>query len=427
MNEMKGEKVKNMRNRGITLIALVITIIVLLILAGVSIAMLTGDNGILTKATEAKDQTEIGDEKEKVELSAVGALAKDNGGEIKREYLNDELTSYIGTEGTDYTLSETAPFVVKYLDSGRSYVIDENGNVINIPDRTGIEVGDYVNYTYDLADNYILSPEITGSDSNSSTGISQTKNLKWRIFDIHLDGTVDLISENRTTDMLHFFGVLGYNNGVFIMNDICAKQYSNKNLGIISRNINMQDIDNQLNEEGYIYKENNIGSVKTYSEGYNEYPILYSQEIGSGINSKSTIINGIKPSDNGYKEPTNQTYDTANTWLTVTDNAYNMNRTSDYFNSIMENTLLFAYKLSNYWVASRYVEANENKADFGLKAAGYAGIENKKMCDSERASGTNGYGYSLRPIVSLGSDIQIIPVENADGSTEQNMHQISKK
>ena len=38
-------------NKGITLIALVITIIVLLILAGVSIAMLTGDNGLLTKAS----------------------------------------------------------------------------------------------------------------------------------------------------------------------------------------------------------------------------------------------------------------------------------------------------------------------------------------------------------------------------------------
>ena len=43
--------------KGITLVALVITIIVLLILAGVSIAMLTGDNGIFNKATTAKDET----------------------------------------------------------------------------------------------------------------------------------------------------------------------------------------------------------------------------------------------------------------------------------------------------------------------------------------------------------------------------------
>ena len=50
---------KNFRkNQGITLIALVITVIVLLILAGVSIATLTGDNGLLSKAQEAKEETE---------------------------------------------------------------------------------------------------------------------------------------------------------------------------------------------------------------------------------------------------------------------------------------------------------------------------------------------------------------------------------
>ena len=79
---------KRTKQNGITLIALVITIIVLLILAGVTIATLTGDNGILTKAGDAKTSTEIGDEKEKVELSAVGALAKDNGGENKSQRTN---------------------------------------------------------------------------------------------------------------------------------------------------------------------------------------------------------------------------------------------------------------------------------------------------------------------------------------------------
>lgn len=47
------------KEKGITLIALIITIIVLIILAGISIAMLTGENGILTKATEAKDETDV--------------------------------------------------------------------------------------------------------------------------------------------------------------------------------------------------------------------------------------------------------------------------------------------------------------------------------------------------------------------------------
>ena len=52
------------KNDGITLIALVITIIVLLILAGVAIAMLSGENGILKKAAEAKTKTEEGQKEE---------------------------------------------------------------------------------------------------------------------------------------------------------------------------------------------------------------------------------------------------------------------------------------------------------------------------------------------------------------------------
>ena len=62
-----------MNNKGITLIALVITIIVLLILAGVSIAMLTGQNGILTQANTAKTDTANAEiaERINVELNAL--------------------------------------------------------------------------------------------------------------------------------------------------------------------------------------------------------------------------------------------------------------------------------------------------------------------------------------------------------------------
>ena len=67
-------------NKGITLIALVITIIVLLILAGVSIAMLTGKNGILTQATNAGDATRKADIEEAIKLavSTVNADLADN-------------------------------------------------------------------------------------------------------------------------------------------------------------------------------------------------------------------------------------------------------------------------------------------------------------------------------------------------------------
>lgn len=68
-----GKKLRKYENRGITLIALIVTIIVLLILAGVSIAMLTGENGILTRANDAKNKTEISVEMEIIQLSYINS------------------------------------------------------------------------------------------------------------------------------------------------------------------------------------------------------------------------------------------------------------------------------------------------------------------------------------------------------------------
>ncbi len=63
------QNIKNFKQKGITLIALVVTIIVLLILAGISVAMLTGENGILNRAKEASEKTEIATEKEQRQLA----------------------------------------------------------------------------------------------------------------------------------------------------------------------------------------------------------------------------------------------------------------------------------------------------------------------------------------------------------------------
>ena len=75
------ERLKN--NKAITLIALIVTIIVLLILAGVSIATLTGDNGLLTKAQEAKEATEEAGQKD---LAGINQLLMYMEGEVGEQY-----------------------------------------------------------------------------------------------------------------------------------------------------------------------------------------------------------------------------------------------------------------------------------------------------------------------------------------------------
>ena len=105
---------------GITLIALVITIIVLLILAGVSIAMLTGQNGILTQAQNSKTVTENKSAEEKVKLAVMGARADD--GTLTVGKLRTELANYGGTvEGDAFPVTATV--------DGKSFTVDANGNV----------------------------------------------------------------------------------------------------------------------------------------------------------------------------------------------------------------------------------------------------------------------------------------------------------
>ena len=70
--DIRKEFTDELKEKGITLIALVLTIIVLLILAGVSISMLTGDNGIISQAQRAKEMTEASSEEEYIQLLVVG-------------------------------------------------------------------------------------------------------------------------------------------------------------------------------------------------------------------------------------------------------------------------------------------------------------------------------------------------------------------
>ena len=82
------------RNRGITLIALVVTVIVLLILAGISISMLTGQNGILNRAGEAKEQTEVASDFEYLRQKIAEIMSKyyaSSSNSNENQYILNEL------------------------------------------------------------------------------------------------------------------------------------------------------------------------------------------------------------------------------------------------------------------------------------------------------------------------------------------------
>ena len=351
--------------KGITLVALVVTIVVLLILAGVSINLVLGNNGIIAKAKDAETKSA---EASQNDLKGMNALT-------------EEMNNALGEK----------PKV----------------------DLSKYKIGDYVNYTYDTAENYVLTSATCGSSSNPADGIPQTTGLKWRILNIdEANGTVDLISENPTGTSVYFSNILGYNNGPYLMNEICKAQYSNKSLGVNARSINLLDMEKHLTAAGIAarnaYKYNSgaakYGTTKTYTS-------LYAGQKGAGVNvaevNASTIAQpDITKGNDPYEESkaiakteptTDNTSGTGNP-LTVTQIYYNISINSTNYGD--------AYKvLSNstwYWVASRYVGTYSDSAGFGLRIA-----DNSTYGDGMFNSNGSSYNGNvrLRPVVSLSSSI----------------------
>ena len=119
------------KNKGVTLIALVITIIVLLILAGVSISTLTGQNGILKRAIEAKNTTEVASEKEGIQMAVTTSqMASANYTSIKKDGLQSELNSYFGKEKTTLEDNKDGSYTVTMNNSKRKYTIEDDGSII---------------------------------------------------------------------------------------------------------------------------------------------------------------------------------------------------------------------------------------------------------------------------------------------------------
>ena len=116
------------KEKGITLMALVITIIVLLILAGISISMLTGDNGIIKRAEEAAKATETAAIKEQIQLAVLDALTEGLGQITSTESLENALQNYVEK---NYNLDGdiTTGWIITVPDNEISYYVDGNGEL----------------------------------------------------------------------------------------------------------------------------------------------------------------------------------------------------------------------------------------------------------------------------------------------------------
>ncbi len=348
--------------------ALVVTIVVLLILAGVSINLVLGNNGIIAKAKDAETKSA---EASQNDLKGMNALT-------------EEMNNALGEK----------PKV----------------------DLSKYKIGDLVNYTPNTE-----KSESTVNESESGTSeqkVAKDATLKWKILNIdEANGTVDIISENPTSSTVKFYGALGYHNGPYIMNKICEELYSNSTLNVKARNINLLDMEKHLTAPGITARNGysnavQYGTTKTYTDSYSYYPLLYDGQKGAGVNVTAENVSTIaQPNKDSGNDPYEESVETTspltdktskqadNKVLTVTQTYYNIPISPANYGdaaSVLSNS-------NHYWVAARYVGTYSDFAYFGLRFADTNTYGNYVFYSFNNPLTSNSYG--LRPVVSLPSSL----------------------
>ena len=204
---MRTKEVKT-RNKGITLIALVVTIVVLLIITGVAISMLTGDDGIITNSTLAKLETEFSAYKEEVELYKNNKLIENNNfegdslsaGKTSLEY-NTKPEDEEGTIQTvikDLKENELSKFIII---NGKLYIISTDKKEIKAAQNIGISVMPYeiteegellssdLNLALQNEDTIIIPDIVTSIADGAFSGIDGVKT-------VIIPGSVEKIGAN---------------------------------------------------------------------------------------------------------------------------------------------------------------------------------------------------------------------------------------
>ena len=353
-------------NRGITLIALVITIIILLILAGISISALT-NQGLFKNAKTAQKETE---------------KAEAEQGQRLNEY-EDEINKYLSNN-----------------DKKEEKLIDK------VNDGT-IKIGDYVKYTPDTASTAEILQELntySGSNANTTATLTQ-ESLNWRVLDVK-DGQVRLISELPTTSKITLSGYNGYNNAVKLLDDTCSTLYSNSKFASKVQNLKIEDITaymkTQPTEDTTEYKLTNIN-----------YPKILEQE------ENQTVENSVTNNKLGVSEQHDfVTTGKATSATSTLKKTYWMNdmtandfKDSKYYELFINNGSNYA----TYWMSSRCVNAGSYGADFNVRRVYSGGVFANYLCLA------NGYEYpgacAFRPIITLNSNVQIDTVNSGNGST----------
>lgn len=295
------------KNRGITLISLIVTIIILLILASVSIAMLTGENGIIIQTNKAKEQTIISTEKEAIQLMMINKeVTGEEKYKIGEELIDKELANgdrwkivYVDSTktiyGTGWNYVEEGIDLENYGETKYKWVINYNtGEVVQLPKEgtSKFQYGDNLAVKDGLilnADPINMSDENSWGDGVTVYGIEENDGYGWNNTEFKLDGIDDYIEIYTQEDVnigngLTFeFYSKGYEDEISMLcktikGNTNANEYVNKFRIVWSKNnfrccMSSKDSESDwsLFNNGGTQKhwigKNNVGSLKDSENG----------------------------------------------------------------------------------------------------------------------------------------------------------------
>ena len=434
-----GTKEVKTRNKGVTLISLVVTIIVLLILAGVTIAALSGDNGILQNAGKAKEESEQASDIEKIKIAMSEAQIGERGYQnLDQSNLQEAINKQFGDENIKVLEKAEGQFIV-ILDS-KIYKISSN-------EISEVQVDLYINNKEELKEfrdnvnngntyegKYILlTSDITldidqewipiGLYANESSKPSDERNKYFAgIFDggNHYIKNIFINNSNKAQ------GMFGLNNGGVICNlrvidcditggistgGIVGYNYNNSTIynclvngkiknpqnrivgGIAGVNSTNSNIVNSLNDAS-IDGNTVVGGVVGYQE-VNSY--INSCCNNKKIISEGSIVGGICGQSND-KSMINNCYNVGEVEgnLSVIGGIVGNNT-----NSIIKNS----YNISNINCSEEYM----NWTGY-ISGTNYSGGEIKDSCYIVKNSKINAIGNTDNSCIS--TDIYIIDEEN---------------
>lgn len=399
--------------KGITLIALVVTIVVLLILAGITISLVFSETGIITKAKLAKEETR----------GAAVEEARD------MWELDKSLTQYVG--GSSQSLDEllnnleeqktiTAEEKTQIKETGsvtigsRTITFNTARTLVELYDAGELKIGDYVNYQNPTSGSYTSLGSKTGLDEQIADGgdpdqIFNVANnqLNWRVLGKdEATGGIKLIAgspmkrESNSAfpenPYYYMYGAKGYINAEIELNNICAL-YKN-DLAQTARSVTIEDINQvvgvTVDETGRPSLDESGNYGKTYS---------YTNQYASPEDYLAGKRSNFSKTSNFYGYMANNPALT-----TATDRRL--------YNLLFDNVEYGSGK--PYWLASRCVNAGSDDADFLVRYVGSG--EGATLVSGRDLFDSRGYedfrGFAVRPVVVLKSDV-----------TEKSIHKIEEQ